>query len=177
MGAIGPLELVVVLAGAAITWVFSTKRFQASKTIVRVAVVSVALIAVVIAATGQRPRTDTPEETSLPSETGFLEPNLRGFAAGFNQSLPLPVDGSTMLESISVDGKTIIYHYTIATDSTYSPDISEIERRFKPGHLEKACRSPEIEDLLAQDAVIRHRYTDQSGESLGDIFITIPDCK
>ena len=177
MGAIGPLELLIVLVGVTVTWLLTSKRFEGSKTVIRVGVAVVAFVSVIVAVTGQRTRTDAIKQVIASPDAGSLELRLQNLSAGFNQSLPMSVDSTTTLESTLVDGETFIYRYTLASDGFSLPGTAGIEASFKPILQQKACRSPEILDLLARGAVFRHRYADTGGTPVGDVFITDADCR
>ena len=177
MGAVGPLELLIVLIGVAVTWILTSKRFNVSKTVVRVALILVALVTIVVAVTGRRARTKVVEQDITSPDVGSLELRLSNFAAGFNQSLPMPVDSTTTLQSAFTDGKTLIYQYTLAVDPSSLPGAAGIETLFKPALQQKACQAPEMVDFLSLGVVLRHRFADQQGMPLGDLFITDADCR
>ncbi len=111
--------------------------------------------------------------TSMLLGKGKLERKLQGAADEINKNIPAMVDAETRLDSASVSGDTLRYHFTLPNESvdrkTFDPQSASafvMEQAQKNYDTQSG-----MEELRQEGVVLHYFYKDQQGRHAFDFTI------
>lgn len=99
--------------------------------------------------------------------------SLRSELKEFNNELPVRVDDKTILATIDVDRKGVIFNYTSALDV---PDKKAFKAKHGPQIMRNICRNPEFGYVLESGMVIAYTYDFQDGNAI-KVTASEQDCR
>jgi|GEM_PF-2444181 len=106
-----------------------------------------------------------------PTSNESLESILQATSSKLNKDLPKSINESTELTTTAVNGKEIIYKYTLKTNQNLTQDDLNSKKT-----INGVCTTPETRDLLERGAGMKYVYTDDEGKYVGTITVHLPNC-
>jgi hypothetical protein len=94
-----------------------------------------------------------------------------------NKGLPKMVDEITRLDSITAEGHSLKYNYTLVTVKIDDIDVNKFNKSMRSSLLKKICGDADLKTVFKQGAnSIIFSYRDIKGNGITDVVITAADC-
>lgn len=107
----------------------------------------------------------------VPGLASPLAAQVSAAARSINAGTPKQIDELTMLDSVTSDGTSLVYNYTLTTNLSGA----EIEERMSPIVHRGACVDPDMRATMREGASFRYSYTGTGG-GMADIDVTDDSC-
>lgn len=93
-----------------------------------------------------------------------------------NSKLPIRIDNSTTLESISIRHGVLRYGYTLDSDASNGLDAQNFARVMRDDLISSACVEPLARSALVNEIALVFSYKLSTGEHLTDVTLAKNDC-
>lgn len=94
-----------------------------------------------------------------------------------NKSTPQTLDEMTVIENASVEGeKTLVYNYKISAAKN-DMDFNEMSKFVYSKNYKHWCKSSDTEIFRKLQVLVVYRYSDNTGQLIGDVAIDTAKCK
>ncbi|WP_348765743.1 hypothetical protein [uncultured Salinisphaera sp.] len=111
-------------------------------------------------------------DDSAADRTAFLDK----VSEQINVDLPSQVDESTRLESTTVNGDMLQFHYTLMPPLSDTLDADNFMARYGDGIQQIICEKGRLRRMLQNDFRVAYQYRLADGSELGTIKVERADC-
>ena len=111
-------------------------------------------------------------DDSAADRTAFLDK----VSEQINVDLPSQVDESTRLESTTVNGDMLQFHYTLMPPLSDTLDADNFMARYGDGIQQIICEKGRLRRMLQNDFRVAYQYQLADGSELGTIKVERADC-
>lgn len=94
-----------------------------------------------------------------------------------NKQLPMMIDSVTQLSATMVVGKDFVYSYKLIGEDYDSVTQTDLSNTLGGDITSGACTTPETKELIDEGVRLVYRYSNEQGKYLGEISVTLSDCK
>lgn len=106
-----------------------------------------------------------------------VEQDLIEASKEINKQLPMMIDSATQMSATMAVGKDFVYLYKLIGEDYGSITQADISSSLRGGIISGVCTTPEIRKMLDKGARLVYRYSNEQGVHLGEISVTLSDCK
>jgi hypothetical protein len=111
---------------------------------------------------------------SLTAQANEVQEAINSAVASMSEQLPMQVDDTTLLSSVSAETNELVYHLTVYGDVV---DELSFQRDVKKNIMATVCKAEAMQYLFVNHVKISYRYQVHEGSTLTPIVITSQDCK
>ena len=102
-----------------------------------------------------------------------LESDLENTASEFNKQMPIQIDQSSRLDSVSAKGKTnFIYYYTLMNAEKLEVNLDTVNKYIRHNIIKNVKDSPELKIFRDNNITFDYKYYDRNGSFAMEISVT-----
>ena len=95
----------------------------------------------------------------------------------YNSSLPVMLDESTRMDSVSYDNNRILFSHTMIDSAIDEYDVDLFNELMRASLLENLCVEPDSRDVLDTGTTYAYTYVDMNGTFITEIDIRRENCE